>query len=325
MMVGAHPVVLTFLANFLIEHGYKPSESLRAYDGPTIFDPDTIGTVPAKSVFHALNESVRHTGDPNLVLNFAKWLDVRAFGPIAILYEFCPNLGYVFNRAKQFLPIVNSAYPFDVILVDEEAHVIQSVLPSLASDADQFLFSTQVFIVRLIRQIFGSQWKPLRVEMSHQFAGDNRLLQSFFRCPIEITPGHNSILLDSYDLARNFPRHDRGMLTYLEADTKKLLSRIPGSFDMQVERFVASGLGFGKATLKDTAANFRISVRTLQRALENSGTNFSNILNKVRRETCDAYFRNSSKASVSELTYILGYSDISTTSRFLANAQVRRG
>tara|TARA_R110002124_G_scaffold102957_2_gene251426 strand:- start:26422 stop:27399 length:978 start_codon:yes stop_codon:yes gene_type:complete len=325
MMARAHPVVLTFLANFLIEQGYEPSEQLRAYDGPTIFDPDAVGTVPAKSVFHALDESVRHTGDSNLILNFAKWLDVRAFGPIAVLYEFCPNLGYVFNRAKQFIPIVNSAYTFDVILIDEEAHVIQTVLPSLVSDADQFLFGAQVFIVRLIRQIFGNHWKPLRVEMRHQFAGDNRLLQSFFRCPVEITPGHNSILIDRYDLERSFPRHDSGMLAYLEADSKKLLSRIPSSFDIQVERFVASRLGVGSTTLKDTAAHFRISVRTLQRELKNSGTSFSNILNKVRRETCDAYFRNSSKASVSELTYILGYSDISTTSRFLVNAKVRRG
>jgi AraC-like DNA-binding protein len=63
--------------------------------------------------------------------------------------------------------------------------------------------------------------------------------------------------------------------------------------------------------MESIAAALSISKRTLQRALEKAGTQFTNILNHMRQQLADFYLRHS-HFNMQHVTYLLGFHDHSS-------------
>ena len=70
----------------------------------------------------------------------------------------------------------------------------------------------------------------------------------------------------------------------------------------------------GGITEKQIAECLNLSLRSLQRKLEDKGYNYKNLLEETRRELAEQYIRNSN-LSISEITYMLGFSEPSNFSR----------
>jgi len=76
----------------------------------------------------------------------------------------------------------------------------------------------------------------------------------------------------------------------------------------------------GQATLDNVARLLGMNGRALQRRLATSGSSFTSILKLVRRRVALAYLEENPERRITDLGYRLGYSDISTVSRFLASS-----
>src|SRR3546814_20573047 len=92
---------------------------------------------------------------------------------------------------------------------------------------------------------------------------------------------------------------------------------MPVDFVGQVDQMIAANLASGEASIARIAMLLRVSRRTLQRSLEQKGTNFSERLDAARRRVVDDYFRTEKRPNLTLLAYRLGYSDASAASRFL--------
>src|SRR3546814_4812347 len=66
---------------------------------------------------------------------------------------------------------------------------------------------------------------------------------------------------------------------------------MPVDFVGQVDQMIAANLASGEASIARIAMLLRVSRRTLQRSLEQKGTNFSERLDAARRRVVDDYFR----------------------------------
>jgi len=70
----------------------------------------------------------------------------------------------------------------------------------------------------------------------------------------------------------------------------------------------------GKVTDQAVAEALYMHVRSLQRKLKDEGTTFKALLNGVRQELAYHYIRDS-RLNVNEISFLLGFSDISSFSR----------
>ena len=86
------------------------------------------------------------------------------------------------------------------------------------------------------------------------------------------------------------------------------------SIAQQVERIVLELLPSGEASEQTIAASLNMSGRSMQRRLSEEGTSFSHIV-QATRETMSGQYIRENKLSLSEIAYLLGFSEQANFSR----------
>src|SRR5690606_14304302 len=102
----------------------------------------------------------------------------------------------------------------------------------------------------------------------------------------------------------------------MEERARRLCQRggsLPGGFRQEVEEAVAATLLQGE-TEEDVARALNVSVRTLQRKLEDTGVTFRQISDSTRSQLAKEYLGDS-KVGIAEVAFLLGYGDQSSFNR----------
>jgi AraC-like DNA-binding protein len=80
------------------------------------------------------------------------------------------------------------------------------------------------------------------------------------------------------------------------------------SITMQVRSRIIELLPDGRPSQEAIAESLHLSLRSLQRKLQNEGTSFTTLLNDTQQQLAMQYIRESHR-SIGEITYLLGYSE----------------
>jgi AraC-like DNA-binding protein len=83
---------------------------------------------------------------------------------------------------------------------------------------------------------------------------------------------------------------------------------------MRVKVALLEHLPSGHVSEEEIAQGLHLSLRTLQRKLRDEGTSYKELLDETRRELATEYIKNP-HVSISEITYLLGFSEPSNFSR----------
>ena len=83
---------------------------------------------------------------------------------------------------------------------------------------------------------------------------------------------------------------------------------------MQVKSKIVDLLSSGMVTEQDMASALNLSLRSLQRKLREENTSYKEILEETRRDLANKYIQNS-RLTISEISFLLGFSEISNFSR----------
>lgn len=104
---------------------------------------------------------------------------------------------------------------------------------------------------------------------------------------------------------------DPKLAEMLERYAKEALGALPdpGRVAGQVRALLIQGLPNGETSLGTIAKQLAVSDRSLQRQLQEEGTNHKKLLDEVRRELATRYLAEGRDLSVSEVAYMLGFSE----------------
>lgn len=317
MTVPTYPGALHNLVAFLREQGLPVSSRLARHAAKKFLGGNLDALTPA-IVIEAFDEAAVATSRPDLGVAFAQWLNVRSFSPVSLLAEQCPSLRYAVEARQRYMRVVNPAIIVEVEDFGDEVHIVHTVLPSLGNASTQFLAGTLLLSVRLGRRVLSADWTPVRVELCYQRPTDMRA-HEYFRCPIAFSAERFVVVCKRIDIDRPLPGHDPTMLAFIEAYLDAQLQNWPSSRQAQVERLIAANLEGRRATLDHVADILGVTPRKLQRDLASANTSFGKILDQVRRRVAAEFFSRMPPRSMITLTHLLGYTDASTTSRFLSS------
>ena len=156
----------------------------------------------------------------------------------------------------------------------------------------------------------------MRVAFRHRQPPDTRPHREFFRCPVEFDAAHNEFVIDN-EFFRGAPLDaNPAMSRFFREHAEKLLQEQEAEVSLpdQVRREIARQLPSGQPTLRDIARRLATSERSLRRHLTAAGTSFSQLLSEVRFERARSLLR-SSRVPLSEIAYLLGFSNVSAFSR----------
>jgi AraC-like DNA-binding protein len=165
------------------------------------------------------------------------------------------------------------------------------------------------WVLSTARHGTGTRLSPLRVELV-QPRNHVKTIQRHFGCPVVCGGHRNALVFRAADVQRRFVTRNAELLALLAPQFEKELKQEneEESFADRVRSVVQQKLTGRRPPIEDIADALHISSRTLQRRLQDEGSNFQRVLEEARHQLARHYLNNSD-LELNEAAYLLGYED----------------
>jgi len=156
---------------------------------------------------------------------------------------------------------------------------------------------------------------PVSVTFTHPEPSCSAKFFEYFKCSVFFEASTNSLTLSLKSVDEILPSsnpklaelNDQVMIEYLaELDQDNIAHRVKAT--------ILDRLPSGNVTDESVSRDLYMSSRKLQRQLENAGTTFYTLLNETREGLAKKFLRNQD-TSITEIAYLLGFSETSAFSR----------
>lgn len=171
------------------------------------------------------------------------------------------------------------------------------------------------FIVSSRRTAYGYELDLVEVRLQHSATSCKGDYYGFFRCSVHFDSDASAIFFSRADLDRPLPAANRELAQANDRILTDFLGKLhEADLVTGVKTAIAQELPSGSPTGEDIAKSVFLSPRALNRRLTAMGTNYSQLLEAVRYELAEQYVADPS-LSLSELSFLLGFSELSAFSR----------
>ncbi|MAZ90233.1 MAG: hypothetical protein CL693_21580 [Cellvibrionaceae bacterium] len=170
-------------------------------------------------------------------------------------------------------------------------------------------------IMKVLRIIYPGSLRPQQVKLMRPAPEDATPYYDYFGCSVLFDQSELvfSFALDVVD--RPLPAANETLARIQDDLTEDYLARLKSeTLARQVKRLIEPRLPSGDINSVEVADALHMSSRNLQRRLQDEGVNFKQLLSEVRQELALKYL-GSARYSISEIAYLLGFSDQSNFTR----------
>ncbi|VVN71146.1 AraC family transcriptional regulator [Pseudomonas fluorescens] len=270
------------------------------------------------TIYRLLDLAAQASGDPNIGLRSAEHFHPGMFQIVGYTMMSSSNLKNAFERLTHFSPLIGTG--FTMLVVQEQQHYRLATFDHHQRGSikpRQYTDASLAALLGVYRWLSGSKsLKPLSVEFSYPPPKDIHEHQQLFGCELRFGAAYDSILFDGEELLRPLRMANEALAKLHESYANGQLDLLNDSTVVcRIRALIAERLSQaqpqGQCNMESIAAALSISKRTLQRALEKAGTQFTNILNHMRQQLADFYLRHS-HFNMQHVTYLLGFHDHSS-------------
>lgn len=157
---------------------------------------------------------------------------------------------------------------------------------------------------------------PMGVGFTHTDPGYAEEYKNVFGISVEFEQKECSIRITREDSMQTIPHHQSYLLDLLQEHANNLLDTLNSAdpTTTQVRQIIAKSLPEGKADIEHVSEHLHMSRWTLARHLKTEGVTFNDIVKEIRSKLAAQYLSDQ-KLSVSEVGFLLGYSEPSAFQR----------
>ncbi len=301
----------------LLEHHKISPEFVfgEARMNPAVMDQPR-GRYKVEQVVFAWTKAAELIQDPCFGLKIADvWspTDLHALG-----YAFLASstLGAALTRFSRYVHVIDNVVGFN--LEDDGENVCftfttehAAFLPPPVPEED----AMWAFLTSLCRASCGDKLDPVEVRILHSEPSCKGDYYGFFRCPVRFDSNASEILFARSDVDRPLPAANRELARANDRILTDFLDKLRvDDLITRVKTAIANELPSGTPSEGFIAKAVYMTPRTLQRRLAAEGASYSKLLDAVRRELAEQYIADPTQ-SLSEISYLLGFSELSAFSR----------
>ena len=284
-------------------------------------DPEKLANPDARYPYDGMRRlwlrAAEVTADPYFGIHVVRYWHPTSLHALGYSWMASDSLRDALERMTRYVRIVSTAVEAELeeagasfLFRFEPAPVARRMAP--VYEALDAAFAMLVF---MCRTSYGQDFHPLRVATMRPPFADPEPFLDFFHAPVEFSAPHNVLEFDKAALETHLPTANPQLARVNDAVVTEYLARFDrSSTSMRVRAVLIDGLSSGKVTQRAVASALHMSLRTLQRKLEEEGTSYKALLDETRRELARQYLRQPA-ISVNEVTYLLGFSEPSNFAR----------
>lgn len=314
----AGPTILGSLVRMLLqtvaERGIDPA-TLSAESG---IDPraltSTGGRVPLLQATELWHRAVAATDDPVLGLAAAQRVQPASAHAVSLAWFASCTLREALLRLTRFHRVINAGISIRLLDFPERIELeIHPVVPdTIAPEAiDGFCAVT----IRFCRMLLDEDYAAQAVELQRSDPDRPLAYQGALGVAPVFHAERNALTLSTARLDELLPAGDRELAEHLDAIAQRELAHLdePGLTDT-IQGCVEALLPTGRPTLDMVARLVNRSTRSLQRALQQEGTSFKELVEAGQRNQAMRYIRETDHP-LSAIALAVGFSDQSNFNR----------
>jgi AraC-like DNA-binding protein len=288
----------------LVDAGLSPS---------VLQEPDLM--IPAERVSQLLEQSAAASGLESFGLRMAETRHLSNLGPVGLVIRDQPTLRDSLSVLIRYHAALNGSL---AVMIEENAGVVvirEEVLVGGATSVRQATELAIGVLLRLMRQVLGTDWQPRRVCFLHAPPRDTRTHLRVFGSCVEFNHDFNGIVCSRAELDTANRTADPAMARYAERLLDAALPPPSASMLADVRRTVLLLLPSGRCSIEQVANHLGVVCRTVQRRLSDQGLSFSEVVNAQRLELAQRYVTQSDRA-LTDVSALLGFASPSGFSRW---------
>ncbi|MCI3947652.1 AraC family transcriptional regulator [Pseudomonas syringae] len=276
---------------------------------PDLLD-DASAQFPADVTARLWQLAVQSSRDPALGLRVSRFVSPTAFHALGYTLVASGSLREVFERIVRYRSTAEDSLELDFRTVGEHYEFRFGTPKSCQSPVHELLDAFAAIYVRTCRNRLGRGYAPLAVHLQRPTPNDPRPWEDLFRSPVNFSAEENLLEFGGDD----FDSHlDDGPIQVNEQKTSgdPLPSLI---WEQRVRSAIETLLPDGEPSAECIAEALHLSPRSLERHLADEGCSYDLLLNQCRQNLALLHM-NDPQSSLSEIAYLLGFTDTDTLSR----------
>ncbi|WOH39302.1 AraC family transcriptional regulator ligand-binding domain-containing protein [Thalassotalea fonticola] len=231
-------------------------------------------------------------------------------------------LGYLVESSENLTTAINALIQYDTLVADIgkvkfcKNHKFAEItwIPNHSCN-EQVVLRNMTAWVAVIRQLIGAHLSPTKVCFSHHWkAEQEEILAAWFHCPVTGNCKTNRIQFPLNYLTQPFRTENSNIHQMLKQESEQQLDQLreQEKFFDKVNQFLMAKTDLQECDIKNTAASFHLSTRTLQRRLKEDQVYFSQLLDLERQRRLKLYL---GKMSLGQISTELGFNEQSSFNR----------
>ena len=170
--------------------------------------------------------------------------------------------------------------------------------------------------LNVIRECTGSSWQPEEVYFEHPKPENTREHESAFDSPVFFSQRVNAIVFSADILDRTMPNSDLKLMSLTRVCLESLHTDTSFSQNLtdRIRNIIRIKLADGYPSLESVAESIYMSPSAIQRNLAWEGLSYTELVEETRKNLAEMYFKQRN-LSLSEIAFLLGYSELSAFSR----------
>lgn len=306
---------LRALPAVLGELGVEPR---RAFAGAGVdlhlFD-DAESRLSFESLSRLLDICSKLTGCVHFGLAVGERFDLRAFGPLGQLMRNCPTLGDALHCLLHNLYLQDHAASVLLLKVETDRVLLgYSIYRHGSAAALQVLDAAIAVGYRLLAELGGERWQPVRVQLAHGRPRSVAAFHAVFGPNLLFNAEVSGIVFDAAWLGHGIEGADATLHARLSQAMRDAESASAVRFSDRVQSVLHQMLLGSEISTAAVASHFGMHERTLRRRLAAEGLNLQQLVARTRFELARQLLRNTG-LRVTQIGLALGYEDANAFSR----------
>lgn len=276
-------------------------------DPESVKPPDAY--IPIETYLLIQDEAAQYVKDPYFGLHMGQFAEAGSWSILGYMMMNCKTLGEAFEKSGRYSRIIGNLIEARAELKFNKIKVIFFTPPHAPKMSRHCFEATFSSSVRMMRTLTGVDIHPLEVTFIYPEPESRSEYERIFCCPVRFGQRENSFTIAMSVVNSPILMANPGLLEYFEKYAQDFLDEMNRNHEhtRTVTKIILARMDDEALSIEKVAREMAVSVRTLQKHLEDEGVAFSDLLKDIRQRLAQKYLREN--YTVEQITYLLGFSE----------------
>ncbi|MEL6656910.1 MAG: AraC family transcriptional regulator ligand-binding domain-containing protein [Bacteroidota bacterium] len=308
------------VADFARKQGadYEALIALSGYGEEFLSQPDS--TIDRQAYSRVVEEAVEMTNDAFIGLHMGEGLGLAAAGLIGQITQTSATVLQALEYCCSFANLGCSELPMELVPSGDYYKIRLRANPLWEQESPAAYRHTAegvlAFTLRECRDLTRLEMPAYAIHLPWDAPTDTSEYQRVFGTTVQFKQEEFAIILHRNQVEAAVTTADYQLLRLLvtHAEERSAQLRQTKAFADVVRQSMIQLIEPAFPSIEQVAKHLNLSLRTLQRRLQEEGVSYKNLLEEVRKDFALSYLRNP-ELTVGEIAYLLGYRETSAFSR----------